>query len=143
MVLCRLVYSSEAVAGLAYPDLKDIMEKSEKNNLPVGVSGMLCYGNNKFLQILEGERQWVSETYERILKDERHESSQLIEFVEIESRLFTNWSMKVVQLGEQFPEKVKELSLKYSSSAELDPTQMTSYQCVEFMKELSVLIATS
>ena len=143
MVLCRLIYSSEAIAGLAYPDLKDIMEKSEKNNLPVGISGMLCYGNNKFLQILEGERQAVSETYEKILKDERHENSQLIEFVEIESRLFTNWSMKVVQLGEQFPEKIKELSLKYSTAPELDPTQMTSHQCLEFMKELSALIATS
>lgn len=143
MVLCRLIYSSEAIAGLAYPDLKDIMEKSEKNNLPVGISGMLCYGNNKFLQILEGERQAVSETYEKILKDERHENSQLIEFVEIESRLFTNWSMKVVQLGEQFPEKIKELSLKYSTDPELDPTQMTSHQCLEFMKELSALIATS
>ncbi len=143
MVLCRLIYSSQAIAGLAYPDLKDIMEKSEKNNLPVGISGMLCYGNKKFLQILEGERKTVSETYERILKDERHENSQLIEFVEIESRLFTNWSMKVVQLGEDFSENVKALCLKYSTSVELDTTQMTSKQCLEFLKELSALVATA
>ena len=143
MVLCRLIYASEAAAGLGYPDLKDIMEKSEKNNIPVGISGMLCYGNDKFLQILEGERQAVSGTYERILNDERHDKSQLIEFKEIDHRLFTNWSMKVVQMGENFPKKVKELSMKYSSYNEFDPRVMTSHQCLEFMKELSALVASA
>ena len=143
MVLCRLMYASEAVASLAYPDLKDIMEKSEKNNIPVGISGMLCFGNDKFLQILEGERLQISATYERILQDERHYKSELIEFVEIESRLFTNWSMKVVQMGKQFPKKLKELSLKYSSYPNFDPTVMTSNQCLDFMKELSAFIQSS
>ncbi|QDZ41031.1 BLUF domain-containing protein [Euhalothece natronophila Z-M001] len=143
MVLCRLIYVSEAVAGLAYPDLKDIMEKSEKNNTPIGVSGMLSYRNNKFLQVLEGERQAVSGTYEKILKDERHYKSQLIEFTEIDYRLFTNWSMKVVQMGEQFPKKVKELSMKYSGYNEFDPRAMTSYQCLEFIKELATLVASA
>lgn len=143
MVLCRLMYSSQAVEGLAYPELKDIMEKSEKNNAPVGISGMLCFGNEKFLQILEGERKIVSETYERILQDNRHYDSQLIEFVEIESRLFTSWSMKVVQIGEQFPQKVKELSMKYSTAPEFDPTVMNSHQCLQLMKELALLISAS
>lgn len=143
MVLCRLIYSSEAVAGLGYPDLKDIMEKSEKNNTPVGISGMLCYGNDKFLQILEGERSMVSETYERILNDERHMQSQLIDFREIDRRLFTNWSMKVVEMGEQFPQKVQELSMKYSGYNQFDPKGMTSDQCLEFMKELSALVASN
>lgn len=143
MVLCRLVYCSEAVSSLAYPELKDIMEKSEKNNTPVGISGMLCYGNDKFLQILEGDREEVSATYERILKDDRHKKSQIIEFVEVENRLFMNWSMKVVQMGEQFPKKVKELSMKYSSYPEFEPTVMNSKQCLEFMKELSVLVGSA
>ncbi|MDR9405322.1 MAG: BLUF domain-containing protein [Halothece sp. Uz-M2-17] len=143
MVLCRLIYASEAIAGLAYPELKDIMEKSEKNNTPVGITGMLCFGNDKFLQILEGERSQVSATYERILQDDRHYKSEIIEFVEIESRLFTNWSMKVVQMGEQFPKKLKELSLKYSSYPTFDPTAMTQAQCLEFMKELSAFIRST
>lgn len=143
MVLCRLIYGSTARADLAYPELKDIMEKSEKNNTPVGISGMLCFGNEKFLQILEGERQVISATYERILQDERHYNSQIIEFIEIESRLFTQWSMKVVQMGEQFPKKVKELSMKYSGFPDFNPTEMTSKQCLEFMKELSLLVSSS
>jgi hypothetical protein len=144
MILCRLIYSSEAVTGLAYPDLKDIMQKSEENNAPMGISGMLCFGNEKFLQILEGDRQALSATYERILKDERHYNSQLIEFVEIESRCFTSWSMKVVQTGEQqYTKQMKELSMKYSSSPDFDPTIMTSRQCLEFMKELAVTVTSS
>ncbi len=119
------------------------MEKSEKNNTPVGISGMLCFGNERFLQILEGERAQVSSTYERILQDERHYKSELIEFVEVESRLFTTWSMKVVQMGEQFPKKLKELSLKYSSYPTFDPSAMTRTQCLEFMKELSAFIRST
>ncbi|BAZ86377.1 BLUF domain-containing protein [Dolichospermum compactum] len=56
MSLYRLIYSSYGQSNLGYHDLKDIMEKSEKNNQFDGVAGLLCYGDSVFLQILEGDR---------------------------------------------------------------------------------------
>ncbi|WP_298613660.1 BLUF domain-containing protein [uncultured Thermosynechococcus sp.] len=136
MRLHRLLYLSCATDGLSYPDLRDIMAKSEVNNVRDGITGILCYGNGMFLQTLEGDRQKVSETYARILKDPRHHSAELIEFKAIEERTFINWSMRLVQLGEMDSDAVRRLRLKYSPAATFLPTSMTAEQCFHFLKEI-------
>ena len=52
MNLYRLIYSSQASSELSPEDLKDISSVSEKNNLADGITGLLCYSNLMFLQIL-------------------------------------------------------------------------------------------
>lgn len=136
MSLYRLIYGSHAAPTVQYYDLKDILEKSEKNNRPVGVTGMLCYGDDMFLQCLEGDRRILTQTYNRIAKDERHYDAELIDFVEIEHRYFTEWSMKVVQLGSLSPEKIKSILIKYSSSNFLRPSDMSGQQCIQLLLEL-------
>jgi hypothetical protein len=139
MSLYRLTYSSQAFPNMSYPDLLDIMQKSEKNNPPVGLTGMLCYGNFMFLQILEGSRSWISQTYHRILQDPRHFNPEIIECTEISQRSFAEWSMKVVELGSFYPQKAKSLQLKYSSATEFQPSTMSPQQCLNFMVELEKL----
>jgi hypothetical protein len=137
MSLYRLIYSSHGKPNLGYHDLKDIMEKSEKNNQSEGITGLLCYGDSIFLQILEGDRTIISKTYHRISLDTRHHTPELIECVPIESRIFGAWSMKAVNLSELNSQQVKNLILKYSASAILQPHTMTSEQCLNFMKALA------
>ncbi|MBC6419579.1 MAG: BLUF domain-containing protein [Prochloron sp. SP5CPC1] len=139
MTLHRLIYCSNAIHNLEYPDLKDIMDKSEKNNTPEGITGILCYGNDMFLQVLEGHRKRISNTYARIANDKRHFNAELIEFYEIEHRLFVQWSMKVVQLGTYSQDKIRKLNLKYSSSTAFSPVLMNAKQCLNFLLELNSL----
>jgi len=84
MALYRLIYVSQAASGLEYPDLINILEKSERNNKESGVTGMLSFGDTMFLQVLEGSRRVISQTYNRILLDKRHIDAELIDFSEIE-----------------------------------------------------------
>jgi hypothetical protein len=139
MTLCRFVYSSQGLPSLHYPDLMDIMEKSEKNNALVGLTGMLCFGDSMFLQVLEGDRQAVSNTYHRIVKDPRHCNFAIIECVEADQRLFGAWSMKTVQLGSYFPDRVKDIVIKYSPTSTFDPNRMNARQCLQFMLDLQAL----
>ncbi len=143
MTLCRLIYCSQAIPELNYSALKDIMEKSQKNNQPVGVTGILSYGNSMFLQILEGSRKEISDTYNRIVNDKRHYNQQIIEFVEVDTRLFTEWSMKVVQLGKYSPEKIQMITLKYCSQNTFDPFIMNPNQCLNFLLELYTIVLAS
>lgn len=138
-MLCRLIYFSRAVPELGYSDLKEIMEKSEKNNFRDGITGMLCYGNSMFLQILEGDRKAVSQTYARIAGDERHFDPELVSFTEVDVRLFTDWSMKVVQLSPDSNDRIKTLIMKYSCSLTFSPETMSAKQCEELMIEISLL----
>ena len=137
MALYRLIYVSQAVSGLEYPDLVDILEKSERNNKKVGITGMLSFGDSMFLQVLDGSRRVVSQTYNRILIDKRHVNAELIDFSEIDYRDFGVWSMKVVQLGNQA--EVRSIILKYSSSETFSPISMTGRQSLNFLRELTEL----
>jgi Sensors of blue-light using FAD len=139
MNLYRLVYSSYAKSDLGYHDLKDIMEKSEKNNQSEGITGLLCYGDSVFLQILEGDRTIVSKTYHRIALDTRHHTPELIECIPIESRLFGIWSMKAVNISNLNSQEVRNVILKYSASTTLQPHTMTSQQCLKLMQALATL----
>ncbi len=141
MAIYRLIYVSQAVAGLEYPDFVDIMTKSERNNKQVGITGILSFGDSMFLQVLEGSRRVVSQTYNRILLDKRHVNAELIDFSEIEQRNFGAWSMKVVQIGNQA--EVRDIILKYSSSQTFSPISMTGKQSLNFLLELTDLYQKS
>ncbi|OIP73291.1 MAG: blue light sensor protein [Oscillatoriales cyanobacterium CG2_30_44_21] len=134
MALYRLIYVSQAVSGIGYLDLIDIMQKSEKNNMPVGITGMLSFGDSMFLQVLEGSRRTVCQTYNRILGDKRHVNPELIEFTEIDHREFGLWSMKAVQI-DNHPE-IRNTLLKYSYSTTFSPYSMTGNQCLSFLHEI-------
>jgi hypothetical protein len=88
-----------------------------------------------FLQVLEGSRRVISQTYNRILLDKRHVNAELIDFSEIEHRDFALWSMKVVQLGTQA--EVRDIILKYSSTDTFSPISMTGRQSLNFLRELT------
>jgi hypothetical protein len=135
MALYRLIYVSQAVSDLEYSDLVDILEKSERNNKIVGITGMLSFGDSMFLQVLEGSRRTISQTYNRILLDKRHINAELIDFSEIEYRDFGAWSMKVVQIDNQMG--VRDLILKYSNSSTFSPISMTGTQSLNFLRELT------
>lgn len=137
MSLYRLVYSSEASPELSPQDLKDISEISQKNNQIDGVTGLLCYGDLMFLQILEGEHEQVSKTYHRIVGDKRHHNPVLIECLPTKTRLFEVWSMQAISLTELASSQVSTLILKYSGFPKFRPNSMTPEQCLAFVQELS------
>jgi hypothetical protein len=136
MGLYRMIYFSRAVPGLGYQDLRDIMAKSEVNNGHVGLTGLLCFGNSVFLQILEGSRPAISHTYHRILQDPRHHSAEIIAFEPVLHREFVQWSMKLVQIDQDSPEKMRRLYLKYSGEMNFAPETMNPAQCLQFMIDI-------
>ncbi len=143
MNLYRVIYSSYAKPDLDIQELKDIMEASTKNNKEDGITGLLCYGDSMFLQLLEGDQEKVSTTYHRIARDERHHGPLLIECQSISKRLFEVWSMQAIQLTDLNREQVNNIVLKYSGSALFRPNSMTPLQCVSFLKEMATLFQLS
>jgi len=137
MGLYRLIYSSQAIPTLQPQDLKDILVASEKNNPERGITGLLCYGQPAFLQILEGDRQMVNETYHHIVTDNRHHSPQIIECVPIRKRIFETWSMQAIALNNLSKEQINSLVLKYSGSTALDPDRMEPEQCLNFLVDIA------
>jgi hypothetical protein len=67
MQTIRLIYASVAREDLSFAELMQIRSQAKAFNVAHRISGMLCYGNGAFLQLLEGKRKVVNEIYNRIV----------------------------------------------------------------------------
>ncbi len=97
-MLITLIYGSNASSHLTETDLIDILNECRKNNKTVDVTGMLLYHDRNFIQVLEGEEDIVTELYQKISKDPRHEN--LLTYVKqpIDHRQFGDWEMGFVDI---------------------------------------------
>lgn len=135
----RLVYVSTARPGLDYEELTGILRAAVDQNASRGITGMLVYGNGTFLQVLEGSRSAINRLYNAIVRDPRHTDCEVMEVVNIASRSFSEWSMKLIGMDDAQTAKRRALALRHSSSTEFDPRLMTGEQAVRFLVELAAL----
>ncbi len=77
-MLVRLLYASRAPSPLSASVVDSILEQSRKNNPPQGITGMLCFSDDIFLQVLEGSRDTVCELFNTIVRDSRHHGIRIL-----------------------------------------------------------------
>jgi len=98
--LYRLVYASKnLIQGTDEEVLREvtqILEASQRNNVPVEVTGALMFNAGAFAQVLEGPQQGVEDTFERIQCDPRHGDVTVLQCGPTGARSFANWSMAYV-----------------------------------------------
>lgn len=131
-MLVRLVYASRATAALTPNAFDEILATSRRNNPANGITGVLCTNGYVFLQMLEGGRKEVNETYLRIARDPRHHDVQILHFEEIQARKFAVWSMGKVS----FDRVNAAILLKYSAKATLDPYAVSGPISVALLEDL-------
>lgn len=131
-MLVRLVYASRAAEGVAQDELVAILKKSKANNPALGITGVLCFSQGIFLQMLEGGRGPVNRLYNRIAVDPRHTQVELMAYEEIGERRFAGWSMGQVNLTRLNP----ALLLKYSAMPTLDPFSVSGRVSMALFDEL-------
>lgn len=91
--MLRVTYLSRSSNLLTSKALVELLEQCKLNNLNLGVTGMLIYGNGTFLQSLEGDANTVETLLEKIKRDTRHREFQLIKREVTSTRVHENWSM--------------------------------------------------
>jgi hypothetical protein len=131
-MLVRLMYASRAVEPVRTEALNAILRKSTTHNPSIGVTGVLCFSGEIFLQVLEGGRAQVSQLYNRIAQDPRHRDVVLLSYDEIDERSFAGWAMGQVNMARLNP----ALLLKYSESAVLDPYAVSGRVSMALFNEL-------
>ena len=131
-MLVRLMYASRAVPGVDHEALIAIVRKSKSNNPGAGITGVLCFSEGLFLQVLEGGRSAVNTLYNHIASDPRHTQVELLSYEEINERRFAGWSMGQVNLARLNP----ALLLKYSETPTLDPYAVSGRVSMSLFEEL-------
>lgn len=93
MSILLLAYISDATRDYSESEMEDLLNVCRRNNQKKGITGMLLYAGDKFLQILEGDPATVQELYAKIELDERHKNSVVMDTQLVDKRNFKDWSM--------------------------------------------------
>ncbi|SDC00105.1 BLUF domain-containing protein [Acinetobacter boissieri] len=97
-MLIQLCYTSKREeSGDLLSDLSQILTSAMRFNQKHNICGVLYYANNSFFQCLEGEKESVEKTFERIQQDQRHKALHVVSTKEVFEVNFSQWSMKYVQ----------------------------------------------
>ena len=131
-MLVRLMYASRATATPADADLAAILKTSREHNPLECITGLLCFTDGVFVQVLEGGRDAVNARYQHIVQDRRHRDVILLGYEEITERAFPGWTMGQVNLHRLNP----ALVLKYSESGKLDPYAMSGGAMAALFQEM-------
>ncbi|MCW8335963.1 BLUF domain-containing protein, partial [Vibrio paucivorans] len=95
MSLVRLTYVSRVVDG-SLSATENILEKSNNNNQANGVTGVLYFNQDFFIQCLEGSAERVNGTLAHIMKDHRHTDLKVLATYPVSNRMFEAWTMAYV-----------------------------------------------
>ncbi|MBX0290245.1 BLUF domain-containing protein [Hymenobacter sp. HSC-4F20] len=89
----HLLYCSQARPGLTHADVEDILKESQLYNVKAGITGLLCYSEGGFVQLLEGAQEAVHTLYAKIKRDARHHGVTTLRDAAGTERWFAQWSM--------------------------------------------------
>jgi|ETNmetMinimDraft_22_1059887.scaffolds.fasta_scaffold00004_97 hypothetical protein len=109
---CRLIYESKATDALLESNvLNDLVTLASERNSVSGITGLLVVSGTNILQALEGPTRFVNQLYNKIVADDRHTDIELISYETIDSALFYDWTMRLIDLG-NLADPVKNLMLQ-------------------------------
>ena len=131
-MLVRLLYASRPSAPLTTAVIDSILAQSRAHNPRLGITGVLCYSQDLFLQVLEGGRDEVCELYNTIVRDDRHDHVRILSYEEIAERRFGNWTMGHVDVTTVNP----SLLLKYAELPVLNPFNCSGKASLALLDEL-------
>ena len=88
-----LLYVSSATNPMAKDELVGLLSRARVRNADQGITGLLLYKDGNFMQLLEGDEEAVTATYQRIELDPRHRGAIVLLKEQTEARQFPDWSM--------------------------------------------------
>lgn len=135
MIHQLVYYSRNTVQGdgrAMLTNMREILSASQRNNSRDGITGFLIFDKTWFVQILEGERAQVTETYTRIDRDKRHAAATILNVRDVPARLFPNWTMG----GAMRTPEVQEVYLQHGFGGPLEPSRLKSDQIIRLALDL-------
>lgn len=104
IMLQRIVYFSRnrmtGDSAAMRKEVETILDAARRNNRAAGLTGALIFNSGGFAQVLEGERDALAATFERIQCDPRHSDVLVLEYCEADRRYFDHWSMAFVGVNQ-------------------------------------------
>ena len=138
-----IVYTSEFTLddNKADIELSDIECKAKNCNPITEITGVLFYHKQRFVQIIEGERESLESLMTVLEKDNRHKNIERLVDQEINKRGFKQWNMDTFNLskkGALNKSELEKITAAYNKNIEMDSAMLvTIYKYLLNTHELS------
>lgn len=93
--LYYLIYRSSQTRELTVPELNRLVLNAQVFNKKKDITGLLIKLEDNYIQYIEGKKNNIVMLYEKLLRDDRHHSLQLLKKGDISARRFAHWSMEL------------------------------------------------
>lgn len=131
-MIVQLLYASRAASGTGAGVIAEILQQSCRNNPRAGITGVLCYAEQFYMQLLEGGRQQVNGLYAKLVADKRHFDVTLLHYAELRERSYSGWVMGQVNLQRLNPATL----LRFSTLPLFDPFPLPGATSLALVDEL-------
>ncbi|MGI4762530.1 MAG: BLUF domain-containing protein [Janthinobacterium lividum] len=89
----QLIYTSHATVIMSDASLLALLRWAREWNEQNGITGILLYGDQQFIQVIEGDVETVEYLYGHLLRDSRHYDVVELAYGPIAQRNFAQWKM--------------------------------------------------
>lgn len=131
--MIRTIYASTKSPETTFDTVLEILTTAHQENKQHGISGMLIFDGEHFLQCIEGEEDKVKQLLANIEKDPRHHSIFIIGRQISEKRYFPNWTMGYVNQSKP----IREIFYRITGDELFDPSALSMEQAETILTELS------
>lgn len=132
-ILMSMTYASRANPDVSASDFNEILQQAQVNNAANGITGMLTFNKDYFLQTIEGPRAQINRLLYSLISDPRHHDLQIIETRELKHREWSEWSMNYASPTESNA----AIYLKYSTTIDFNPYLLSAESARDLMTSLS------
>lgn len=115
--LFQLIYSSYSrMPALLPSEVSRLVQGCFEVNRKLGITGLLLYDGNQFVQLIEGPEESVREVYSKIETDPRHQSVEKLFERKVTKRHFGSWHMGYRSTNKDELQRVLEADPKQPAS---------------------------
>jgi len=94
--LTALVYKSRATERFHAASLGELVTNAQARNAAEGLTGALFYGDNEFVQWLEGPKERLDTVAASINRDRRHTDIEVLSYGSVPARIYPHWQMHLI-----------------------------------------------
>ncbi len=99
---------------MEHENVMDILQVSWRHNHNSDISGILIYDDNYFVQLLQGPINTVDTLYEKISRDLRHHSIELIGTELLARKDVNGWGMGLINNQEMVENLYQKYNIKHA-----------------------------
>ena len=117
--------------------LNNLVKQADRNNIDQGVGGCLVHVDDYFIQVMEGPRGAISDTYNRIARDQRHSEVHIVHTGPAITRKFAAPTLAAFDISSDD----NPVFAKYRVQPRFCPYQMAPHALSDLIEQIALVCA--